>query len=173
MRPRVAVVGTFDVDNYGDHLFPRIAVRELSRRLPGVVVDCYAPFGPEHPTRFTGGPPVRALGPWSEERLDRFAATYDGILVGGGELLHLNDPLLSAFYGVEPAEVERVAPSRWFLEGLGAAREERCPVLWHAVGVPYDFSAPQAARVRSALAHRTAPVVRDGRSRDRLLAAGV
>ena len=175
MRPRVAVVGTFDVDNYGDHLFPRIAVRELSRRLPGAVVDVYAPFGPRHPTRFsTGGPAVRELGPWIDERLDRFAATYDGLVIGGGELLHLNDPLLSAFYGVEPSELEELAPSRWFLEGLGGpVREERCPVLWHAIGVPFDLDPAQAARVRSALEHRASCVVRDRRSRERLLAAGV
>jgi polysaccharide pyruvyl transferase WcaK-like protein len=173
MRPRVAVVGTFDVDNYGDHLFPRIAVRELARRLPDATVDCYAPFGALHPTRFTGGPPIHPLGPWQDDRLDAFAATYDAVLVGGGELLHLNDPLLAAFYGVEPSEVDLVQPSRWFLEGLGAAREASCPVLWHAIGVPYDLDEGQAARVRAALAHRLPPVVRDGRSRDRLLAAGV
>ncbi|HUP87470.1 MAG TPA: polysaccharide pyruvyl transferase family protein [Acidimicrobiales bacterium] len=173
MRPRVAVLGTFDVDNYGDHLFPRIAVAELTRRLPGATVDCYGPFGPLHPTRFTGGPPIRPLGPWEDGRLDRFADTYHGMVVGGGELLHLDDLLLAGFYGVEPAEVELVQPSRWFLEGVGAAREERCPVLWHAIGVPYDLSCTQAARVRSALAHRAPPVVRDAFSRDRLLAAGV
>lgn len=173
MRPRVAVVGTFDVDNYGDHLFPRIAVRELGRRLPGATIDCYAPFGPRHPTRFSGGPPILPLGARTDERLDRFAATYDGVIIGGGELLHLNDPLLAGFYGVTRSEVDLVGPSGWFLEGLGARREERCPVLWHALGVPFDLSPAQAERVRAALAHRVAPVVRDHRSRDRLLAAGV
>jgi polysaccharide pyruvyl transferase WcaK-like protein len=173
MRPRVAVLGTFDVDNYGDHLFPRVAVAELTKRLPGATVDCYAPFGPLHPTRFSGGPPIRPLGPWEPGRLDHFADTYDGVLVGGGELLHLNDPLLAGFYGVERAEVDLVRPSRWFLEGLGRVREERCPVLWHAIGVPFDLSEAQATRVRAALAHRPPPVVRDPLSRDRLLAAGV
>lgn len=173
MRPRVAVVGTFDVDNYGDHLFPRIAVRELTRRLPGATVDCFAPFGQLHPTRFTGGPTIHPLGPWRHDRLDAFAATYDAVVVGGGELLHLNDPLLAGFYGVERSEVDLVQPSRWFLEGLGAEREAACPVLWHAIGVPYDLDDAQAARVRQAVAHRTPPVVRDHRSKERLLAAGV
>ena len=171
---RLAVVGTFDVDNYGDHLFPRIAIQELTRRLPGVTVDCYGPFGPRDPTRFTEGPPILPLGPRTEDRLDRFAATYDALIVGGGELLHLNDPLLAGFYGVGADEVEVVQPSRWFLEGLGSARELTCPVLWHAVGVPYDLDELQAARVRAALGPRRSPVVvRDSRSRDRLLAAGV
>src|SRR5947207_2438896 len=42
--PRVALFGTFDVDNYGDHLFPRVAAPELGRRLPGVGVP-WAPSG--------------------------------------------------------------------------------------------------------------------------------
>jgi polysaccharide pyruvyl transferase WcaK-like protein len=117
---------------------------------------------------------IRPLGPWRASRLDRFASVYDAVIVGGGELLHLNDPLLSAFYGVTPREVDLVQPSRWFLEGLGGgAREERCPVLWHALGVPYDLSADQAARVRAALAGRAPAVVRDPFSKARLEAAGV
>ena len=170
---RVALVGTFDVDNYGDHLFPRVAVAELGRRLPGVVVDAFSPFGTLHARRFTGGPEVHPLGPWTPDRLDAFAARYDAVVVGGGELLHLNDPLLAAFYGVEPAEVDLVRPSRWFLEGLGAGREEACPVLWHALGVPFDLDPGQCERVRAALHHRGRPVVRDARSQARLRAAGV
>src|SRR3954451_640823 len=98
MPARVAVVGTFDVDNYGDHLFPRIAGAELERRIPGVTVDCYSPFGLLHPTRFSkepGAPLIRPLGPWREERLDRFASVYDAGGVGGGELLHPHDPVLA------------------------------------------------------------------------------
>jgi lipopolysaccharide transport system ATP-binding protein len=172
MTARVAVVGTFDVDNYGDHLFPRIAALELGRRIPGVVVDAWSPFGLLHPTRFGGG--ALPLGPWRDDRLDRFAAAYDAFVVGGGELLHLNDPLLASFYGVEPGEVAMVQPSRWFLEGLGGGTRERsCPVLWNAIGVPFDLRAEQADRVRSALAGRSPAVVRDPFSAARLTAAGV
>jgi polysaccharide pyruvyl transferase WcaK-like protein len=179
--PRVALVGTFDVDNFGDHLFPRIAIRELEARLPGITVDCYSPLGPLHPTRFRASPPaggnaspsIHPRGPWFPSRLDRFAEAYDALLVGGGELLHLNDPLLSGFYGADPAEIDLVQPSRWFLEGLGGRREERCTVLWNAIGVPYDLTAEQSERVRDALRSRLPAVVRDPFSRDRLLAAGV
>src|SRR5689334_21104966 len=139
MTARVAVVGTFDVDNYGDHLFPRIAALELGRRIPALVVDCWSPFGLLHPTRFGGG--AFPLGPWRPDRPDRFAAVYDAFVVGGGERLHLNDPLLASLYGVEPSEVAMVQPSRWFLEGLGGGeREQSCPVLWNALGVPFDLS---------------------------------
>lgn len=171
----VAVWGTFDVDNYGDHLFPRIARRELTARIAGVTVDAFSPFGWDHPTRLDDryGPPVRPLGERSDQRLDELADAYDAVLVGGGELLHLNDPLMTNFYGADPERVQAIAPSGWFLEALGPARERRCPVLWHAVGVPFELDAEQSARVRNAVDHRTHLTVRDPHSAARLRAAGV
>ncbi|HVF32716.1 MAG TPA: polysaccharide pyruvyl transferase family protein, partial [Acidimicrobiales bacterium] len=173
-RRRVAIWGTFDVDNYGDHLFPRIARRELEARVPGVVVDAFSPFGSAHPTRFDDADhPVEAFGEPTDRRLDALADRYDAVLVGGGELLHLNDPLLRHFYTADPDELARTQPSRWFLEGLGPARERRCPVVWHGLGVPFDYDGEQAARVRTALARRRWATVRDHASAARLRAVGV
>ncbi|MDQ3107278.1 MAG: polysaccharide pyruvyl transferase family protein, partial [Actinomycetota bacterium] len=172
-RPAVAIWGTFDVDNYGDHLFPLVARLELSARIPDVVVDAYSPFGSEHPTRLDGAVPTRSLGVRTDARMDEFADAYDAVLVGGGELLHLDDVLLRHFYAVEPAALDAVRPSGWFVEGLGAQREATCPVLWHGLGVPYDFDAGRAERVRAALAHRSWSSVRDQSSAERLRRAGV
>lgn len=173
--PSVAIWGTFDVDNYGDHLFPRIARRELGARIPGISVDAFSPFGWQHPTRLDdrSAPPVLPMGERTERRLDEVAARYDAVLVGGGELLHLDDRLLRHFYDVDPARLDAVRPSGWFLEALGAAREQRCPVLWHGLGVPFDLDDERALRVRAALAPRSALTVRDPHSADRLRAAGV
>jgi len=173
--PSVAVWGTFDVDNYGDHLFPRIARRELAARIPGITVDAHSPFGWQHPTRLDDRDtaPVLPLGERTARRLDQLASTYDAVLVGGGELLHLDDRLLTHFYDVDPDRLDLVRPSRWFVEGLGARRERRCPVLWHGLGVPFDLDEARAARVRDALAHRPEATVRDPHSADRLRAAGV
>src|SRR6267142_1628578 len=101
---RVALWGTFDVDNYGDHLFPRLA------------------------------------------------AAHHLVVVGGGELIHLHDPLLAAVYGTSTDELHRMAPSRFFVEGLGPELEADCPVVWHAVGVPWAPDEEQAERLRGALA---------------------
>ena len=173
-RHRVAVWGTFDVDNYGDHLFPRIATRELAARLPGVVVDAYSPFGSSHRTRLHDARwPVAALGEPTEGRRDELARSYDAVLVGGGELLHLDDRLLSNFYAVDPARLDEVRPSQWFLEGLGPAREERCPVLWHGLGVPFPYDDVAAERVAAALRRRRWASVRDPSSAARLEAVGL
>lgn len=172
--PRLALWGTFDVDNYGDHLFPRVAVRELERRLPGAAIDAFAPYGWLHPTPLDAGPPVSPLGPWTEGQAARVAAVYDAVMVGGGEIIHLNDPLLAPVYGAPAAEVERLAPSRFFVDGLGSTRlEAACPVIWHAVGIPAEPSVEAADRLRRALAGRPYVTVRDRFSKERLERAGV
>jgi polysaccharide pyruvyl transferase WcaK-like protein len=170
---RVALWGTFDVDNYGDHLFPRVARHELGRRLPGAVVQVFSPYGWLHPTGLDDGRAASPLGPWSPERARQLAAAHHLVVVGGGELIHLHDPLLAAVYGTSTDELRRMAPSRFFVEGLGPELEADCPVVWHAVGVPWAPDEEQAERLRGALAARPYVAVRDRHSARRLAEAGV
>jgi hypothetical protein len=170
---RIALWGTFDVDNYGDHLFPRIAGHELRRRLPDAVVTPFAPYGRLHPTGLDDGRPAEPLGPWTPERARHLAADHHLVVVGGGELMHLNDPLLAPVYGTSADELLRLAPSRWFVEGLGPELERHCPVVWHGVGVPWAPSDEGAERLRTALARRPYVTVRDRASAARLAGAGV
>jgi polysaccharide pyruvyl transferase WcaK-like protein len=173
-RPaRVALWGTFDVDNYGDHLFPRVAAHELGRRLPDAVVDAYSPYGWLHPTGLDGGRAASPLGPWSPERAARLAVSHHLVVVGGGELIHLDDPLLAPVYGTTADELRRMAPSRFFVEGLGPELEADCPVVWHGVGVPWPPAEDGARRLRAALAARPYVTVRDRHSARRLAEAGV
>ena len=170
---RIALWGTFDVDNYGDHLFPRVARHELERRLPGAMVTAFAPYGRLHPTGLDDGWAASPLGPWSLERAGQLAAAHHLVLVGGGELIHLHDPLLAAVYETTTDELCRLAPSRFFVEGLGPDLEAVCPVVWHGVGVPWAPAEEGAARLRAALAGRGYVTVRDRHSAQRLAAAGV
>ena len=170
---RVALWGTFDVDNYGDHLFPRVVVHELGRRLPGAVVHPFAPYGWLHPTALDDGRAASPLGPWSPERARQLAAAHHLVVVGGGELIHLNDPLLAAVYETSTDELGRMAPSRFFVEGLGPELEADCPVVWHGLGVPWVPVGEAAGRLRAALAGRPYVTVRDRHSARRLAEAGV
>jgi polysaccharide pyruvyl transferase WcaK-like protein len=172
-RLPVGLWGTFDVENYGDHLFPRVAAHELGRRLAGVEVRAYSPLGWLHPTRMDGGEPAEALGPWGPSRRVELAAELRCVIIGGGEIIHTRDELLAPAYDTTADEMRRLAPSRWFIEGLGPELERTCPVVWHAVGVPFDLTGDEAAQLRVALAGRPYISVRDERSRTRLLDAGV
>src|SRR5581483_1337431 len=144
---RIAVLGTFDVDNYGDHLFPRVARHEFGRRLPDAVVTPFAPYGWLHPTGLDDGRPAAPLGPWTPDRAGRLAAAHHLVVVGGGELIHLDDRMLAPVYDTTPDELAHMAPSRFFVEGLGPELEADCPVVWHGVGVPWVPAEEAAARL--------------------------
>ena len=169
---RVALVGTFDLNNFGDGLFPRIAGRELHARIPDATITPFSPFGWERQDSFDEGSPAESLGALSEAGADRLSA-MDAIVVGGGEIIHFRDELLAPHYGVDAAEMHRRAPSRYFIDGSGRSRAHRAPTLWNAVGVPFDFTEAEAIQVRTALAASPYLAVRDHTSRERLINAGV
>jgi hypothetical protein len=52
--------GAFDVENYGDRLFPLIANEQLTARLPQLELVCHAPVG--HAALPPGSP---RFSPWS------------------------------------------------------------------------------------------------------------
>jgi polysaccharide pyruvyl transferase WcaK-like protein len=166
-------LGTFDVENFGDQLFPLIARRELQERLPDVEIRTYSPWGRELPTYLDGGQPAEELGPRGPMRCAELAQELDCLLIGGGEIIHTRDELLSTVYGVSEEEVLARRPSDWFIDGLGSELEQACPVIWHGVGIPFEPTAEEAVRLRDALECRPYVTVRDATSMDRLRRAGV
>jgi hypothetical protein len=149
----VAVWGTFDLDSFGDQLYPRITEDEIVRRLPGWTVRTYAPLGWERPCRSDGGFVAEPLGERSGKRLAQLAAAADLTLISTG---------IRGDYGYDTD----VAP--WFVSGLGAALERAHPVIWNAVGVESG-----SAQIRDALAARRYISVRDELSAQRLRECGV
>ncbi|HJV04773.1 MAG TPA: polysaccharide pyruvyl transferase family protein, partial [Actinomycetota bacterium] len=167
---RIGLWGTFDAESYGPALLPRIVRHELGRRLPAAVVRTFGILGERSPSRFDGGP-LEPLGAPTPERLADLATSLDVVIVAGE--MHVRDEAWAADYPVDPREVSRLAPSRFFLDGLGRELEEECPVLWHAIAVPSDIDEREAPRVRRALEARLHVSVRDRASLRRLRAAGV
>ena len=170
---RIGLWGTFDLENFGDMLFPRIARMELGRRVPRLELRTWSPIGYVGRNRFEGGDePAAPLGVFGEERLAELARELDVLVIGGGEIVHDRDWELAPHYGLEPQEMTRRQTHRFFVEGLGA-REVDVPTAWHAVGIPHDPDGELAARLRGSLAHRAYVSVRDEGSRERLVTAGV
>jgi lipopolysaccharide transport system ATP-binding protein len=76
---RVGMVGTFDVANFDDLLFPLVAKAELRRRLGDVEIhpySCHARSAPSWPFHVT---PL--------ERLPEDVETLDLLLVGSGDII--------------------------------------------------------------------------------------
>jgi hypothetical protein len=172
LGPRVGIWGPFDLADYANLLVPRIFEHELLRRLPNARVFPYAPLGAEHPIAMDGGRPAAQLGSWTPARRAQLAEQLDLVAVGGSDAIHVRDDLYRGAYAEAPDAVADLEPSRFFVDGLGAELESRCPVVWHAVGVPFDLSPGEADRVREALASKRYVSVCDPSSRERLFSTG-
>ena len=168
----VAVWGTFDLDNFGDHLFPRVTEQEITRRLEGWRVRPFSPFGAEHPCRMDGGFIAESLGEWSPLRVEQLADSADLTLIGGGEIVHFRDELLAGAYHTTAQEMALRAPSRFFVDGLGDYEKDH-PVVWNAVGIPFVPDAEKAGTIKDAVSRREYTAVRDELSLERLRACGV
>lgn len=180
MNTVVGLLGMSDTSNFGDTISPRIVTQELSKRLAHLEFRMLAPFGWELPHAATGGAVIEPLGAPTAERRAELASQLDALIIGGGEIVHDRNHLFAARYAL-PAEsqaatleaVESRALSSWFIEGLGAAHEARCPTIWNCVGVPFVLTGDSQRAVCDSLARRSYISVRDDRSLARVRAAGV
>lgn len=95
----IGIWGCFDLESLGAHLTLRVATAELSRRLPGVAVRAFAPFGSSRPIPLDGGEPVEPLDPPTATHSRALASELDLVVVTGDVALF--DPgRLAAAYGV-------------------------------------------------------------------------
>ena len=159
---KLAHFGTFDVENYGDLLFPLI----LERRLSGLC-DRFVHVSPR------GGPP-----PWDDcvetvgfDQFSRQGSDVDGLVVGGGQIIRATPTALKLYNagGISPF---LTYPNLWLGASYIAARED-LPLCWNAPGVPRDFTPVAAEYVRWSVGLTDYAAVRDGPSHDWLQEAGV
>jgi hypothetical protein len=145
---KIMLTGTFDLQNYGDLLFPLVAESRLARygyqaipvatsarRLP--IEDAVAPI--DLAQMMLGEEPIA------------------GILVGGGHLIHASS--LNLFMDDSPSDGTG-ALGLWLGATLAGALRD-VPIAWNAVGVPHPFSARQRDLIGMALGATSYLSVRD------------
>ena len=169
-RIRVCQWGTSDANNYGDRLFPLIAREQLTARLPGLDMTCFAPIG--NATLPPGSPPLFPLFQGGEsldrQRREYFARNFDAVIIGGGDVLRFDRS--ESGYG----DPEHEGPLRPYDAFLDFSWAETVPnILWNAPGVPFPFEPARRMLVRLARSHVRYAAVRDEVSRGHLLEAGV
>src|SRR5205807_6918854 len=116
----VGVAGTFDVENYGDLLFPLIAAEALKRRDPRIRVVPFSVNGkPESSWPFLVQP---------VEELSASVSNLSAMLIGGGQLIRFDKT-----YPVPvPANVD-MPIAYWLVPAFLSALNGK-PVIWNAVG---------------------------------------
>lgn len=159
---KLAHIGTFDVESYGDLLFPLV----LEKRMAEVCIDCI------HVS------PKRSQLVWQDCRrtisisdIPEIVASVNAVVLGGGHIVRAH-PTSLPFYLTGGCDGLTSYPSLW----LGAAElaiSRGLPLCWNAPGVPRRFSTRCGRLVRWACSTVEYLAVRDLRSRDLLRAAGV
>ena len=149
------MVGTFDVANFGDLLFPLIARHELERRLGPVEIRPYS----YHACSAESWPfAVMPLG-----RLPADIRSLDLLLVGGGDIIRF-DPLVALDYGPESPDIHH--PTGFWLAPIFIAHTANVPVAWNAPGVPAEIPSWAHALVRASVDVSAYVSVRDDASHE-------
>ena len=153
MPRHVGIVGTFDVANYGDLLFPVLAEHELADRLGDVRLTRYSYHD-------------RSADEWCYDvrSITRLAAdldALDGLVVGGGHLLRV-DPAVAPGYRPPTDEVHH--PTGYWLWPSTLAAARGLPVVWNALGASEDLPAWGQPLLRLAATSASHLAVRDERS---------
>ncbi|MSO96200.1 MAG: polysaccharide pyruvyl transferase family protein [Thermoleophilia bacterium] len=128
LAKRIGIVGTFDVENFGDLLFPIIAETELVKRLPGMTLLAYS-----YNQKSTSAWPfdVRSL-----DDLAREIESLDLLIVGGGHLVRFDKNVADGY--APPPELDLHHPTGYWLMPTLLAAGSGVPVVWNAVGVSPD-----------------------------------
>ncbi len=121
---QIACSGTFDVENYGDLLFPLIAEAELAERLGTVKLHRFSYLArttPEWPYEVT-----------SLAELPRLAGGLDGFLIGGGFIIRF-DKYVAPAYGPPTPAIHH--PTGYWLTPALIALQYGIPLVWNAPGM--------------------------------------
>ena len=121
---RVGFAGTFDVENYGDLLFPALAQAALGARDPRIEVVPISPNGK------SGDSWPYAVQP--AERLPELIPELDAMMIGGGQIVRFDKS-----YPVSVPPKSAIPICYWLMPAAMAAMAGK-PVVWNGVGVWTD-----------------------------------
>ncbi|WP_439597766.1 polysaccharide pyruvyl transferase family protein [Falsiroseomonas sp.] len=155
VRGTVLVSGMFDMNNYGDLLFPLVARQRLAEA--GFDLVPVAPAGSR--AGFPDALPTVDIA----AMMDPARQPAAGILIGGGYIIHAHSlDFLDHYAGAGLGSW--CGAGLWLGATLAAALRD-IPLAWNAPGVPHPFSARQHALLAPALRAASYVSVRDEGSR--------
>lgn len=155
----IGMCGTFDVENYGDLLFPLIAGHELRQRLDPVTLQCFSYAAKRAPA-----------WPFDVTSFVELARTVDGLrgmIVGGGHIIRADKNIAPGYF---PPTRELHHPLSIWLTPALLALEQGLPVVWNAPGVHGQIPDWAAPMLNAALVSSDYVAVRDDRAHRALTA---
>lgn len=128
---KIAQIGSFDVENYGDLLFPDVLEKCLSKRIKIMDIYLFSPNGGNKPFSNKKVYPIKDLEKIIKEKM------FDVIIIGGGDIIRLDKVVTSKYdFSYETAY------SFWQIP-IMLANKYNIKVVFNAPGVPYAFNSSQ------------------------------
>jgi lipopolysaccharide transport system ATP-binding protein len=155
---QIGICGTFDVENYGDILFPLVAEAELSRRLKSVRLHRFSYF---HKT-----PPDWLYDVSSVADLPSVAGSLDGMIIGGGHIIRFDKEIAPGY--LPPVDTIHHPTGYWLTPAL-ISLQYGLPVAWNAPGVHGEIPEWAEPLMHIAIKLSNYVSVRDEPSRQALL----
>lgn len=119
---KIAHFGTFDVDNYGDLLFPHLAEYRLSQYEWNHISPT------NNKTIFKDSKPIVSFNYAKKKK-------YDAVVIGGGNILHLLDNRRTVYNNKEG-----FAYANLWVGSAKIAMKQRIPYIFNAPGISKKFS---------------------------------
>ena len=122
---KIAFSGTYDIDNFGDHLFPIIFKNFLRKKNIDFEADLYSPF--ETIEGFGLNNKIHSL-----KRLN--TNEYDAIIVGGGEIIHTS---CFKHKNHNSEYVNYPIFETWMIPSV--FNNNSTKIIWNNPGCPFEF----------------------------------
>ena len=159
----IAQFGYFDIENYGDLLFPEILRHEIISRSLNIKVDLFSNNGGRVPM---GSNTI--VYPAADLPQMHMQQRYDAIVIGGGEIIRFDMNLITDENNYKNPNT--LLP--WLYPVLFAYANQ-IPVLFNCPGVPFAFNMEQIPQVKLLLDGINYCSVRDSGSKRLLEGCGV
>ena len=158
---RIAQVGSFDVENYGDLLFSYVFKENIEKYLEDMDITLFAPLNCISP--FTKDTQV-----YSVKEMEKMHSEnpFDAIVVGGGDLVQFKKIMVKLCDDPDREVVYDVL-SMWFIPAM-VAMTYQVPIIWNSLGVPFELSDIQQQLMAEVMKQSAYVTVRDESSRENL-----
>lgn len=154
---KIAQFGAFNVNSFGDSLFPDVLLKGLQDRMEIESVTMFAPSAIENGYN---NHQVYSIDEFEKKHAE---VGFDYIVIGGGELFHFQPISFKNLSGEQIYEEGALwmRPLKWSIK-------HNIPVIMNGVGVPYSFTEKEAELIRKLIKNVVYFSVRDKYSYERL-----
>ena len=160
-RYKIAHIGAFDFENYGDILFPYVFENNIKKYIDIEEITLFAPTEGIMP--FTKARKVYCVN--ELEKLHK-EMNFDAIVVGGGDLGHFRKIMVS-LPAISSDLVMYNVINMWVIPCMVASKYN-IPLIFNAPGVPFEFSDNEEKIAKELLGSVDYLTVRDFSSKNNL-----